>query len=173
MFIGLSVCTCTGQSYCLYMNWFILRTTIWSRDYYYLFLKWGNRCGQCSPRSTVNTHMNVIWTWVWLQDCYPLRWRSSHIGINPNVELEHCFSCWSRDWDAEWIIEVRAWGSNGVACLWNVVCLYNMRALRARWDLGLNHLLKNLFGCPGSLCDPMDCSPPGSSVHGIFLAKVV
>ena len=23
------------------------------------------------------------------------------------------------------------------------------------------------------LCDPMDCSPPGSSVHGIFLARIL
>ena len=26
--------------------------------------------------------------------------------------------------------------------------------------------------CP-TLCDPMDCSPPGSSVHGIFHARIV
>ena len=26
--------------------------------------------------------------------------------------------------------------------------------------------------CP-TLCDPMDCSPPGSSIHGIFQARVV
>ena len=26
--------------------------------------------------------------------------------------------------------------------------------------------------CP-TLCDPMDCSPPGSSVHGIFPARVL
>ena len=26
--------------------------------------------------------------------------------------------------------------------------------------------------CP-TLCDPMDCSPPGSSVHGIFQAVVL
>ena len=26
--------------------------------------------------------------------------------------------------------------------------------------------------CP-TLCDPMDCSPPGSSVHGIFQARVL
>ena len=26
--------------------------------------------------------------------------------------------------------------------------------------------------CP-SLCDPMDCSPPGSSVHGIFQARIL
>ena len=24
-----------------------------------------------------------------------------------------------------------------------------------------------------TLCDPMDCSPPGSSVHGIFKAKIL
>ena len=26
--------------------------------------------------------------------------------------------------------------------------------------------------CP-TLCDPMDCSPPGSSVHGIFKARML
>ena len=26
--------------------------------------------------------------------------------------------------------------------------------------------------CP-NLCDPMDCSPPGSSVHGISQAKIL
>ena len=25
--------------------------------------------------------------------------------------------------------------------------------------------------CP-TLCDPLDCSPPGSSVHGIFQARI-
>ena len=31
---------------------------------------------------------------------------------------------------------------------------------------------KLLQSCP-TLSDPMDCSPPGSSVHGIFQAKVL
>ena len=26
--------------------------------------------------------------------------------------------------------------------------------------------------CP-TLCDPVDCSPPGSSVHGIFQARIL
>ena len=26
--------------------------------------------------------------------------------------------------------------------------------------------------CP-TLCDPMDCSPPGSSLHGIFQARIL
>ena len=31
---------------------------------------------------------------------------------------------------------------------------------------------KLLQSCP-TLCDPMDCSPPGSSIHGIFQARVL
>ena len=31
---------------------------------------------------------------------------------------------------------------------------------------------KSLQSCP-TLCDPMDCSPPGSSIHGIFQARVL
>ena len=31
---------------------------------------------------------------------------------------------------------------------------------------------KSLQSCP-TLCDPMDCSPPGSSVHGIFQARTL
>ena len=31
---------------------------------------------------------------------------------------------------------------------------------------------KSLLSCP-TLCDPMDCSPPGSSVHGILQARIL
>ena len=31
---------------------------------------------------------------------------------------------------------------------------------------------KSLQLC-STLCDPMDCSPPGSSIHGIFQARVL
>ena len=31
---------------------------------------------------------------------------------------------------------------------------------------------KSLQLCP-TLCDPMDCSPPGASIHGIFQARVL
>ena len=33
-------------------------------------------------------------------------------------------------------------------------------------------VLKSLQSCP-TLCDPMDCSPPGSSVHGILRARTL
>ena len=31
---------------------------------------------------------------------------------------------------------------------------------------------KSPQSCP-TLCDPIDCSPPGSSIHGIFQARVL
>ena len=31
---------------------------------------------------------------------------------------------------------------------------------------------KSLWSCL-TLCDPMDCIPPGSSIHGIFQARVL
>ena len=35
-----------------------------------------------------------------------------------------------------------------------------------------NAAAKSLQSCP-TLCDPMDCSLPGSSVHGLFQARVL
>ena len=31
---------------------------------------------------------------------------------------------------------------------------------------------KSLQSCP-TLCDPLDCSPPGSSAHGILQARIL
>ena len=33
--------------------------------------------------------------------------------------------------------------------------------------------MESLCCIPETLCDPMDCSPPGSSVHGIFQARML
>ena len=42
------------------------------------------------------------------------------------------------------------------------------RASYGLWDGHVLVCAKSLQSCP-TLCDPMDCSPPGSSVHGILL----
>ena len=39
-------------------------------------------------------------------------------------------------------------------------------------SLSMDAAAKSLQLCP-TLCDPMDCSLPGSSIHGIFQAKVL
>ena len=44
-----------------------------------------------------------------------------------------------------------------------------------QWNLSLFfniHYVLVAQMCP-TLCDPMDCSPPGSSVHGIFQARIM
>ena len=46
-------------------------------------------------------------------------------------------------------------------------CFVRMGSSNAVWEERV---------CPQScptLCDPMDCSPPGSSVHGISLARIL
>ena len=57
--------------------------------------------------------------------------------------------------------------------------LQSMRVIRVRYDLVTKqqHILPEWLSevaqsCP-TLCDPMDCSPPGSSVHGILQARVL
>ena len=40
------------------------------------------------------------------------------------------------------------------------------------WKKGIKREVKVAQSCP-SLCDLMDCSPPGSSVHGILQARIL
>ena len=51
-----------------------------------------------------------------------------------------------------------------------------LRILFLRWNMKNSKLCvlraKSLQSCP-TLCDPMDCSPPGSSVHGISQARIL
>ena len=49
--------------------------------------------------------------------------------------------------------------------------LQSMRSQRVRHDL-VTQFSSVAQSCP-TLCDPMDCSPPGSPVHGIFQARVL
>ena len=42
----------------------------------------------------------------------------------------------------------------------------------SKLNYGIHAAAKSLQPCP-TLSDPVDCSPPGSSVHGIFQARVL
>ena len=46
------------------------------------------------------------------------------------------------------------------------ICIYYMHAAAAA------AAAKSLQSCP-TLCDPIDSSPPGSSVHGVFQARIL
>ena len=49
---------------------------------------------------------------------------------------------------------------------------YLPNAVASQRDKALNNAAKSLQSCL-TLCDPMDCSPPGSSVHGILQARTL
>ena len=42
----------------------------------------------------------------------------------------------------------------------------------SRINICISKLVLVAQSCP-TLCDPMDCSPPGSSVHDIFQARIL
>ena len=69
--------------------------------------------------------------------------------------------------------------SSGFFTIWSVsfIRILNQNAFFSRWIRKIQPLV--LFipcecarSCP-TLCDPMDCSPLGSSVHGIFQARIL
>ena len=46
------------------------------------------------------------------------------------------------------------------------------KGFRSFWNPSFNHLCMRAKSCL-TLCDPMGCSLPGSSVHGIFQARIL
>ena len=57
--------------------------------------------------------------------------------------------------------------------LWSSwVGFFNSLSLALLWLLCACVCAKSLQLCP-TLCDPTDCSPPGSSVHGILQARIL
>ena len=59
---------------------------------------------------------------------------------------------------------------NGGVCGPMIKFSDNLKMEKSNNGKGLN--AKSFQSCP-SLCDPMDCSLPGSSVHGIFQARIL
>ena len=49
---------------------------------------------------------------------------------------------------------------------------YTAKVVGGGWSDNACVCAKLLHSCP-ALCDPMDCSPPGSSVHGVLQARIL
>ena len=52
-------------------------------------------------------------------------------------------------------------------------CFTSPLHIDVSWNYLWNRLCANLVASVVSLCDPMECSPPGSSVHGILQARIL
>ena len=53
------------------------------------------------------------------------------------------------------------------------ICLWRTYALKYFWRTGKYMHICMFSVTQSSLCSPMDCSPPGSSVHGILQARIL
>ena len=82
-------------------------------------------------------------------------------------------------------VSVWRWRQRQVVQLQTEECPGLMVAIRS-WERGVEHIFSRslkgtnpVHACTPScssrvqLCDPMDCSPPGSSVHGILQARIL
>ena len=56
----------------------------------------------------------------------------------------------------------------------NRMCIYRRRFILRHWPSHCGHCVpdESLQACP-TVCDPLDCSPLGSSVHGILQARML
>ena len=63
-------------------------------------------------------------------------------------------------------------GNSGKPKSQNVLIHFNKLEFKIYTYIGMKVKVLVTQSCP-TLCDPMDCSLPGSSVHGIFQARVL
>ena len=108
-----------------------------------------------------NGYMLYIYCWVpWL-----FTWNSHNI-VN-------CCCCWEVASVVSDSVRPHRWQPMRLPCPWDspgkntgVGCHFLLQCTKVKSESEVAQ------SCP-TLSDPMDCSPPGSSIHGIFPAKVL
>ena len=76
--------------------------------------------------------------------------------------LQSCPTMQPHRWQSTWL--PRPWDSPGKNT--GVGCHFLLQSMKVKSEIEVAQ------SCP-TLSDPMDCGPPGSSVHGIFQARVL
>ena len=69
------------------------------------------------------------------------------------------FLLFARTWTLAW-------------CWWGTKRQWQTLGPSVEWNGEMSPRKGSCSSCP-TLCDPMDCSPPGSSIHGIFQARML
>ena len=106
----------------------------------------------------------------------------------PPAGTRRCTFALARQVKAQGSLDGRAWGGEKTQvseCLWEAELPVNLnQSAQTEHAFGSEPLnweglrcsplccVKSHQSCP-TLCDPMDCSPPGSSVHGILQARIL
>ena len=91
------------------------------------------------------------WTWVWVNSVR--RWRSGRPGLLPSMRSQKVrHNLVTEQQRVNWMVLIY-----DIVCVCVCVCV---------------HVYSVIQSCL-TLCDPMDCSPPGSSVHGIIPVRIL
>ena len=61
---------------------------------------------------------------------------------------------------------------NKGSCVWRALWMFQFNEKKNQWKFTWYLIMLVAQSCP-TLCDPMDHSPPGSSVHGILQARIL
>ena len=114
----------------------------------------------------LRTFPHIIWNWsmdvygsIWgicctfwkdIETCLSFQWDTQNLWLFGHVLGGRWWSSY------QLITDVCGWRSNGCGPEDNFVCVCVFSCFSSVW-----------------LCDPMDCSPLGSSVHGVLLARIL
>ena len=91
---------------------------------------------------------------------------TSHSQLTPQKGHSHCLvACW-------WFDPLQLSESQGNHYIWEVSSVNWWDALKTATPAAAAAAAKSLQSCP-TLCDPIDCSLPGSSVPGILQARTL
>ena len=99
-------------------------------------------------------------------------WHLRHNKVWSLFQLFCCYCCWAASVVSDSVRPPRRqptrlpspWDSPGKNT--GVGCHFLLQCMKVKSESEVAQ------SCP-TLCDPMDCSPPGSSIHGMFQARVL
>ena len=106
-------------------------------------------------------------------------WLNGHgfgwtLGVGDGQGSLACCGSWGHRVGHDWATELNWWKLGLNSHIWILQESPSAEVCCIEDESGLCTCVhaKSLQSCP-TLCDPMDCSPPGSSVHGILQTKIL
>ena len=141
----------------------------------------GTEKGSITSQMVTDTLARHSWDWTWNHGntnrhiCKRTSWKSRDVQYIEKRTTTGLFTlCWRLGCiHCSWTLRFSHWSEklprmlcldHRSVCLWNFELCHSLECVRvhAKW----------LQSCL-TLCDPMDCGPPGSSVHGILQARIL
>ena len=119
------------------------------------------------------THFSILsWRIPWTEEPGRLQFTELHRVGHDWSDLAHCFSRPRETHQAPALKNCSSTPEDLMKSFITVVQRWGLTRLVNEWGLKVKVKVLVTWSCP-TLCDPMDCSLPGSSVHGILQARIL